>query len=130
MVSGGDRSNLTTPVGIVQASSASENTGSYPRLLALISLSLAIFNLLPFLPLDGGHILFALIEKVRRRPVRREIYERVSVIGIGMMLLLFMFGLIERHRPHHQRADDPPVAPGITRIPSVQAVPRVHVTFP
>ena len=93
VVSGGDRSNLTTPVGIVQASSASENTGSYPRLLALISLSLAIFNLLPFLPLDGGHILFALIEKVRRRPVRREIYERVSVIGIGMMLLLFMFGL-------------------------------------
>jgi regulator of sigma E protease len=93
VVSGGDRSNLTTPVGIVQASSDSQDTGSYPRLLALISLSLAIFNLLPFLPLDGGHIVFALIEKVRRRPVRREIYERVSVIGIGAMLLLFMVGL-------------------------------------
>src|SRR3954468_2517662 len=93
VVTGGDRSNLTTPVGIVQAASASENAGSCPRLLALISLSLAIFNLLPFLPLDGGHILFALIEKVRRRPVRREIYERVSVIGIAAMLLLFMVGL-------------------------------------
>jgi regulator of sigma E protease len=93
VVSGGDRSNLTTPVGIVQASSDSQSVGAYPRLLALISLSLAIFNLLPFLPLDGGHILFALIEKVRRRPVRREIYERVSVLGIAAMLLLFMVGL-------------------------------------
>src|SRR4051794_9645900 len=93
VVTGGDRSNLTTPVGIVQASEDSQSSGSYPRLLALISLSLAIFNLLPFLPLDGGHILFALIEKLRRRPVRREIYERVSVIGIAAMLLLFMVGL-------------------------------------
>src|SRR5689334_1844643 len=93
VVSGGDRSNLTTPVGIVQASSDSESVGAYPRLLALISLSLAIFNLLPFLPLDGGHILFALIEKARRKPVRREIYERVSVIGIAAMLMLFMVGL-------------------------------------
>jgi regulator of sigma E protease len=93
VVVGEDRENLTTPVGIVDQSSTFIDAGVYPRLLALISLSLAIFNLLPFLPLDGGHILFALIEKVRRRPVPREVYERVSAIGIAAMLLLFVVGL-------------------------------------
>jgi regulator of sigma E protease len=84
---------FTTPVGIVQQSGTTINEGVYPRVLALISLSLAIFNLLPFLPLDGGHLLFALIELVRRRPVRREIYERVSALGIVAMLMLFVIGL-------------------------------------
>ena len=38
-------------------------------ILAIISLSLAIVNLFPFLPLDGGHIFWAIVEKVRGRPV-------------------------------------------------------------
>jgi regulator of sigma E protease len=89
----GNTKGLSTPVGIVSQSSTTVNEGVYPRLLAWISLSLAIFNLLPFLPLDGGHILFSLIELARRRPVRREVYERVSAIGIACMLLLFFVGL-------------------------------------
>jgi regulator of sigma E protease len=93
IVSGGRRDQISSPVGIVQQSQTSFNEGVYPRLLALISLSLAIFNLLPFLPLDGGHILFALIELFRRRPLAREIYERVSLIGIVAMLMLFAIGL-------------------------------------
>jgi regulator of sigma E protease len=93
IVSGGQRNQVSSAVGIVQQSQTSINDGVYPRLLALISLSLAIFNLLPFLPLDGGHILFALIEKVRRRPLGREVYERVSMIGIVAMLLLFALGV-------------------------------------
>jgi regulator of sigma E protease len=89
----GNTKGLSTPVGIVDQSSTTISQGVYPRLLAWISLSLAIFNMLPFLPLDGGHILFALIELVRRRPVRREVYERVSAIGIACMLMLFFVGL-------------------------------------
>ena len=84
---------ISSPVGIVQQSQTSMTEGVYPRLLALISLSLAIFNMLPFLPLDGGHILFALIEFFRRRPLAREVYERVSLIGIVAMLMLFALGL-------------------------------------
>ena len=61
--------------------------------LALISLSIALLNLLPFLPLDGGHIVFALIEGVRGRTVTRAVYERVSIVGIGLVLLLFVIGL-------------------------------------
>jgi regulator of sigma E protease len=93
VATGGSRSDLSTPVGIVQTSQTTIHEGVYPRLLALISLSLALFNLLPFLPLDGGHVLFALIELVRRKPVRRETYERVSAVGIAAMLALFAFGL-------------------------------------
>ena len=84
---------LTTPVGIVQSSSDAVTAGYYPGLLAFISLALAIFNLLPFLPLDGGHILFALAEKVYRRPIPRVVFERVSVVGIVLMLMLFTVGL-------------------------------------
>ncbi len=87
------REQLTTPVGIVEASSDAVGAGYYPALLAFISLALAIFNLLPFLPLDGGHIVFALIEKLRRKPVPRAVFERVSIVGIVLMLMLFTVGL-------------------------------------
>jgi regulator of sigma E protease len=63
-------------------------------LLALISLSLAIINLFPFLPLDGGHIFWALVEKARGgRPVPFEVVERASVIGFALVLTLFFIGL-------------------------------------
>jgi regulator of sigma E protease len=62
-------------------------------MLGLISLSLAILNLLPLLPLDGGHILFSLIEGLRGRAVGREVYERVSAIGIALFLVLMFIGL-------------------------------------
>ena len=74
-------------------SAESVNYGLFPRLLALISIGLAIFNLLPFLPLDGGHIVFALIERLRGRPLTRVAFERVSVAGIALMVTLFVVGL-------------------------------------
>jgi regulator of sigma E protease len=52
-----------------------------------------LINLLPLLPLDGGHIAFAIVEGVRGRSVGREVYEKVSVIGIVVVLLLFFIGL-------------------------------------
>ena len=62
-------------------------------LLAVISLSLAIINLFPFLPLDGGHIFWSLVEKVRGRRVPFSVIERASAIGF----LLDPDAL--RHRP-------------------------------
>jgi regulator of sigma E protease len=61
--------------------------------LGLISLSIALLNLLPLLPLDGGHIAFAIVEGIRGRAFRREVYERVSIVGIGLVLVLFFIGL-------------------------------------
>jgi regulator of sigma E protease len=62
-------------------------------ILAIISLSLAIVNLFPFLPLDGGHIFWAIVEKVRRRPVPFSVMERSSVVGFILVLFIFFIGL-------------------------------------
>jgi regulator of sigma E protease len=62
-------------------------------ILGLISLSLALINLLPFLPLDGGHIFWALAEKVRGRPIPFSIMERASAVGFVLVIMLFVIGL-------------------------------------
>jgi regulator of sigma E protease len=62
-------------------------------ILAIISLSLAIVNLFPFLPLDGGHIFWAIVEKVRGRPVPFAVMERAGVVGFMLVILLFLVGL-------------------------------------
>ncbi len=95
LVTGEGRKDISSPVGIVQGSSdaAKQGTESFLFVLGLISLSIALLNLLPLLPLDGGHIVFAVAEGISGRAVRREIYERVSVVGIGLVILLFVIGL-------------------------------------
>jgi len=60
--------------------------------LALISLSLAVINLFPFLPLDGGHVFWALAEKVRRRRIPFAVMERAGVVGFVLIILLFVVG--------------------------------------
>ena len=95
LVQGDGRKDISSPVGIVQGSSeaAKQGTDTFLFVLGLISLSIALLNLLPLLPLDGGHIVFAIAEGVGGRTVRREIYEKVSVVGLGVVLLLFFIGL-------------------------------------
>ena len=62
-------------------------------LLALISLSLGVINLFPFLPLDGGHIFWALAEKVRGRAIPFSVMERAGFVGFVLVIALFMIGL-------------------------------------
>ena len=95
LVTGSGREEIASPVGIVQVSSEALEVSLryYLGILALISLSLALLNLLPLLPLDGGHIAFSLIEGIRGRAIPREAYERVSALGIAVVLLLFFIGL-------------------------------------
>jgi regulator of sigma E protease len=61
--------------------------------LAVISLSLGLINLFPFLPLDGGHIFFSLVEKFRGAPVPLRTMERASALGIVLVAVLFFIGL-------------------------------------
>jgi regulator of sigma E protease len=95
LVTGKGRKQVSGPVGIAQASAQALHHGwqDYFWVLGLISLSLALLNLLPLLPLDGGHIAFSLVEGVRGRAVAREVYERVSVVGIALVVLLFVIGI-------------------------------------
>jgi regulator of sigma E protease len=95
IVSGSGRDEVSSPVGIVQGSSQALDEGVrvYLRILAFISLSLALLNLLPLLPLDGGHIAVSIVEKLRGRAIPRAVYERISALGIAVVLLLFVLGL-------------------------------------
>ena len=85
--------NAAGPLGIVNVSSevASEGSFAFAQLLAFISLNLAVFNLLPILPLDGGHLFFIAAEKVLRRPVNPETVARVAAFGLALILMLFVF---------------------------------------
>ena len=62
-------------------------------ILAVISLSLGVINLFPFLPLDGGHIFWALAEKVRGKAIPFSVLERAGFVGFALVLMLFAIGL-------------------------------------
>jgi regulator of sigma E protease len=84
--------------GVVGTSEVLQQTFRYDAtqafvVLAIISLSLAIINLFPFLPLDGGHIFWAVAEKVRGRPIPFSVMERAGVVGFLLVVLLFAIGL-------------------------------------
>jgi regulator of sigma E protease len=84
--------------GIVGVSSAANQTldiGTRESLflLALVSLSLGLINLFPFLPLDGGHIFWSLVEKVRGQPVPYRVMERAGAVGFVLVIMLFFLGL-------------------------------------
>jgi regulator of sigma E protease len=84
--------------GIVGISDVTQQAFQYGAVealtfIAFISLSLAIINLFPFLPLDGGHIFWSLVEKLRGRPVPFSVMERASVVGFLLVMVLFAIGL-------------------------------------
>jgi regulator of sigma E protease len=69
------------------------DTAQALTVLAIISLSLAVVNLFPFLPLDGGHVFWALAEKLRGRAISFSVMERASVVGFLLVVFLFFIGL-------------------------------------
>jgi regulator of sigma E protease len=89
------RDELGGAVGSYEATRLTLETdaGRAVAILGLISLSLAVVNLLPFLPLDGGHIFWAVAEKVRGRAIPFRVMERASVVGFVLIMILFVIGL-------------------------------------
>jgi regulator of sigma E protease len=90
-----ERKQLNGVVGgyTVTQESFAHSTSLALKVLALISLSLAVINLFPFLPLDGGHVFWALAEKVRGKRIPFEVMERAGVVGFALILLIFVIGL-------------------------------------
>ena len=70
-----------------------QNEGIFPGILlaALISLDLAIVNFLPIPALDGGHVLFLIIEKLRGRPLEEEVIEKIGTAGFLFLIALMVF---------------------------------------
>jgi len=95
LASGRDTNQVSSSVGIVRVSAAAWRQGARDFLfvLGLISLALGLLNLLPVLPLDGGHIVIALVEKVRGRTFAQAVYMRYSVVGLSLFAILMYLGL-------------------------------------
>jgi regulator of sigma E protease len=95
LATGSDTSHVSSSYGIVKASAAAWRAGlrTFLFVLGLISLALGLLNLLPVLPLDGGHIVMALVEKVRGRTFAQGVYIRYSVVGLTLFAVLMYFGL-------------------------------------
>ncbi len=89
------RKQISGVVGISDVGHQVIDLGVYPSLLllALVSLSLGLINLLPILPLDGGHIFWSLVEKLRGQPVSMQVMERASIVGFALVAMLFFIGL-------------------------------------
>ncbi len=83
---------ITGIVGIAQLTHASVQEGfmTYLRLVALLSLSLAVLNILPLPALDGGRLLFVLIEVVMRKPANRRFELTTNAVGFAFLLLLIL----------------------------------------
>ncbi len=87
------KESVTGPIGIFIITGKAAQMGLIylVHLMGLLSASLAIFNLLPLPVLDGGHILFLIIEKMRGRPLSIRIQEAIANMGIALLILLTIF---------------------------------------
>ena len=84
---------MSGPVGIVGLIGISAQMGFIPliSIIALISLNLGVINLLPIPVLDGGHILFTLIEVIRKKPLSFKTMARIQNVFITLLLTLFLY---------------------------------------
>jgi regulator of sigma E protease len=94
LTSSKQRRQISSIVGISQVTEQAVAAGPGEALVVIgyVSLVLAVLNLLPFLPLDGGHVVWALAEKLRRRRVSLLAMWRFSSVGIALLLFLVLSG--------------------------------------
>jgi regulator of sigma E protease len=90
-----DRSNIGGPIQIASMAGqqAREGFGPLAMFTAIISVNLAVLNLLPVPMLDGGHLLFFVIEGVLRRPLSLKKREAAQQLGFVLLMLLMVYAL-------------------------------------
>ena len=90
---GGALSEIAGPVGIASMVGQAESVGLSYLLgfVALISINLAVLNLVPFPAFDGGRVFILIIEAVIRRKIKPEIVNWINLIGFGLIILLMLF---------------------------------------
>jgi regulator of sigma E protease len=95
---------LGGPLTIYDAASdaAREGALNYLFLMGFISVNLGLINLMPIPLLDGGHLLFLLIELISRKPLSVRVREYASILGLTVLVLLMVFAFkndVERQWP-------------------------------
>lgn len=86
---------LSSAVGLYKmaGTAADQGPSEFLRLVVLLSINLGVVNLLPIPILDGGHLLFYIIEAIRRRPLGQRAREIASAVGLVVILLLLLIAL-------------------------------------
>jgi regulator of sigma E protease len=85
--------NLGGPIAIAQLAGRTAELGfaSFCAFLALISVNLGVLNLMPIPILDGGHLAYLVVEKLRGRPLSLKVMERTQMIGLALIIMLMVF---------------------------------------
>lgn len=88
-----EKPDVAGPVGVIQVMAKSARAGieSYVRLLAVISVALGLFNLLPIPLVDGGMIVLFLVEGIIRKKISTKVIGIYNYIGLSIILLIFLF---------------------------------------
>ena len=82
---------LMGPVGISGVVAQTSNLAEFIYILALISMSLGVTNLLPFPPLDGGKIVLLLLEGIRKKPLKESTEIKIQMIGFMLLISLSIY---------------------------------------
>ena len=91
--------DMTGPIGISKTVADTSSVFEFVYLLAVISISLGITNLLPIPALDGGKILILIIEAIRRKPMKESTEIAIQLIGFSFLILLSIYiSVIDVHR--------------------------------
>lgn len=93
MLTGKMAAAIAGPVGIAKivTSAAGEGISNLFQLIAFISINLGIINLFPIPVLDGGHILFAVLEKIKGSPLDAKKINLANLIGLSLIITLLVF---------------------------------------
>ena len=91
------KESLTGPIGIYFMTQAAAQMGLVYLFYFMGSLSVSLFvlNLLPIPVLDGGHVLFILIERLKGSPLKESIKEKMTQGGLAMLLVLMAFVIFQ-----------------------------------
>jgi regulator of sigma E protease len=83
--------NISSPIGIAKVYGSEFDWANFWRLTGLISMALAFMNLLPIPALDGGHVVFLIVEMIKGKPLGDKFMERAQVVGFVILLSLMVF---------------------------------------
>ncbi len=85
------KDQLIGPVGISEVVAKTNGFAEFTYILAVISISLGVTNLIPFPPLDGGKILLLIIEAIRRKPLKEDTEIKIQLLGFAILIGLSIF---------------------------------------
>ncbi len=92
---GFEQARPVSPIGLVSVFKQSASLGLqyFIMIIALVSLLLGFSNLIPLLPLDGGHLLVLTIEAIRKRPLNKKVLQIYNAVGMVIFISLFLIAL-------------------------------------